>query len=421
VFNYTPVSGKLTSTYSPTSFIQLVDYNRKSKEGSIIAVVTEDYKLTLLNSENLSILKTLTYNIGITEGSRITALSFKLTDTLILGYSDGSVIKTRFNEEPINLKHKKTVEINAYVDAEDEFENIRSIFSTDKLNDYEGEIFSNDDDPVELLLLSNKYKALFAVHKCGIGQNKINLYNLRENVFDRQFCKVDGYIYNASLLDKRDVLLLVVFDVGTKQTSLDIYSLHDGQVPISTFNLSGLLDYTFTIKTINVTILPDKYLGRNSNYGVMDGDIVILGTTKGDIMLGKLHHNQNHKISFDLIYIYKLRNSLNSGEMISNDYEISFINYDLYFDVLTIGDVSSNVKTFEKILQIGKDNNNEETLPFFSLFYEVENIGKNKVKVDINPDLPMFSVTHDILKDRNVILYDQGQELKITLDEEEDM
>jgi hypothetical protein len=348
-------------------------------------------------------------------------LNFRLNDTFILGYSDGSIIKSRFNEEPINLKYKKTVEMNSYTNTDDEFENIKSLFSTDNRNEFEGEIYSTDDNPVDLLLVSNKYRALFAVHICGIGQNKLNLYNLRENIFDRTFCKVDGYIYNANLLDKRDILLLIIFDVGTKQTNLVIYNLHDGQVPISTFNLSGLVDYPYTIKTMNLTILPDKYLGRNSNYGVMDGDIVVLGTTKGDIILGKLHNNQNHKITFDLIYIYKLRNSVNTGEMISNDYEISFINYDLYFDILIIGDVSSNIKTFEKILQIGKHNNMEDTLPFFSLFYEVEHIGKNKVKVDINPDLPLLSVTHDILKDRNVILYDQGQELKIVLDEEEDM
>jgi hypothetical protein len=421
IFNYTPVSGKLSSTYSPTSFIQFADYNRKSKEGSIIAIITEEYKLILLNSQNLTPLKTITFNIGIKEGSRISALNFKLSDTLVVGYSDGSIIKARFNEEPINLKHKNIVNMSSYINTEDEFENIKSIFSTDKTNDYDSDIHTPDENAVELLLISQKYKALFAVHRSGIGENKVNLYNLRENSFDKVFCKIEGYIYDASVLDKRDILLLIAFEVGTKVTSLNIYSLHDGQVPITTCNISAMLDYPFTVKTLNVTVLPDKYLGRTSNYGVMDGDIIILGTTKGDIILGKLQLNQNNKICFDLIYIYKLKNSNNSGDMMSNDYEISYVNYDLYFDVLAIGDVSSNVKTFEKILQIGKHSNTEETLPFFSLFYEVDNLGKHqKTNLEINSDLPLFSVTHDILKDRNVILYDQGKELRIVLDEEDE-
>lgn len=65
----------------------------------------------------------------IKEDSRITALNFKLSDTVFLGYSDGSIIKLKLNEQPINLLYDHT---NLFlISAEDEFEKIKSVFSSD--------------------------------------------------------------------------------------------------------------------------------------------------------------------------------------------------------------------------------------------------------------------------------------------------
>lgn len=126
----------ISSTYTTNTGIIFCDYNRKSKEGSVVAFVTEDNKLHLINTDNLTLLRSISFNndinLMIKENSTITALNFKLNDTVFLGYSDGSIIKVKFNEPPINLLYENS---NKYlVSAEDEFENIKSVFSTDVIN-----------------------------------------------------------------------------------------------------------------------------------------------------------------------------------------------------------------------------------------------------------------------------------------------
>jgi hypothetical protein len=355
-------------------------------------------------------------NLSIRDTCKITVINFKLNDTIFVGYSDGSIVKAKFNEEALNLKLKNTKIEN----IEDEFENIKSVFSSDnKTSVTVNESESYYENSVEIIMLSDRYKSLFAVHKLNAGLFKINVYSLRENIFEKTFCKYDGCINNATLLDKREIIIILTFNIDKKDTNIDIWSIHDGSVPIYTYNLSNLIDYSFTVKTLSIAFIPDKYYGRTSTHGIVDGDIIILGTTKGDIILGKIQTmSHNGKIGFDLLYIYKLKNTINTGNMLSNDFEISFIDYDLYFDVLLVGDVSSNMKSMEKILQLGYNENTSDSLPMFDPFWEAENPPINKMKYEVNRDLPMFSITHDILKDRNVILYDQGNELQITYEDD---
>lgn len=96
----------------------------------------------------------------------------------------------------------------------------------------------------------------------------------------------------------------------------------------------------------------------------------------------------------------------------SSKYEVSFLSFDLYFDVLMLGDISSNVRFFEKILQIGKSLRYEENLPFFSFFYQTK-ISSIK-DYHFHHELPIFSVKHDLIKDRSIIIYDQGRDLVIS-------
>lgn len=83
----------------------------------------------------MTLLRSTAYNndlsLGIKENSKITVLNFKLSDTVFLGYSDGSIIKAKFNEQPINLLYENSNKFK--VSAEDEFENIKSVFSTDMI------------------------------------------------------------------------------------------------------------------------------------------------------------------------------------------------------------------------------------------------------------------------------------------------
>lgn len=165
--------------------------------------------------------------------------------------------------------------------------------------------------------------------------------------------------------------------------------------------------------------MPKKYLGRSSKQGVVDGDLIFLGTTRGDIILGKISNSYaNNKHTFEMLNILKLKNDSQKGEDMSNCYEISFIYFDLFFDLLILGDVNSNIRFIEKILQIGKSQNIEETLPFFSFdneensYFTSKHLNKNKN--EIFTDLPLFSVNHDVIKDRSIIMYDEGRDLMIS-------
>jgi len=119
-----------------------------------------------------------------------------------------------------------------------------------------------------------------------------------------------------------------------------------------------------------------------------------------------------------MLNILKLKNDSQKGEDMSNCYEISFIYFDLFFDLLILGDVNSNIRFIEKILQIGKSQNIEETLPFFSFdneensYFTSKHLNKNKN--EIFTDLPLFSVNHDVIKDRSIIMYDEGRDLMIS-------
>ena len=89
------------------------------------------------------------------------------------------------------------------------------------------------------------------------------------------------------------------------------------------------------------------------------------------------------------------------------------------------GDLSSNVRFIEKVLQLGKFNSQKENFPLFSLNYEndiIEKMDKKEIKKNkflneldqqTNYELPYFSINHDIIKDRNIILYDKGENVEI--------
>ena len=111
-------------------------------------------------------------------------------------------------------------------------------------------------------------------------------------------------------------------------------------------------------------------------------------------------------------------------EDVSNKYEISFISYDFNFDMVYFGDLSSNVRFIEKVLQLGKSYSKQDNFPIFSLDYEnniLENDNKRKKRniflkeldSQTNYELPYFSMSHDIIKDRNIILYDKGNNVEI--------
>jgi len=283
-------------------------------------------KLSLIITEQFTIIRTTTidYNkLYIKESSRILSLNYKLRDSILLGYSDGSVIKLKYNEEPKNLiyqiSNKKVIK-----SEEEEFQNIKSIFTTDySLSSIEA---SRDSNYIELMLVSFRYKSLFVFQKFNVGINKVNLFCLRTNHFEREFFRVDGVVNCADLIDKKDLLLVVTFNVENKKTSLEIWNYSDGSSPVAFFNLSYLFDFSFTIKCMGVTEMPDRYYGRNENHGIVHWDMVFFGTTKGDVILGKFCNLvSNNKIRFQPVNIYKLKNNPQCGDQMSSKYEVGFL------------------------------------------------------------------------------------------------
>jgi hypothetical protein len=279
---------------------------------------------------------------------------------------------------------------------------------------------------VEYILISDRYKTLFAVQKLNAGISVINLFCLRNNIFTKRFCKIEGTINNVKLIEKKDLIVIITFNIDTKLTKLEIWNFNENECPISVYNLSSLLDYSFTIRATHITPMPKKFLGRSSKQGVVDGDLIFLGTTRGDIILGKISNSYaNNKHTFDMLNIFKLKNYSQKGEEMSNSFEISFIYFDLFFDMLILGDVNSNVRCIEKILQIGRSQNIEEALPFFSFEDEEKLYNKMKLKEknknEIFTDLPLFSVNHDVIKDRSIIMYDEGKDLTISSCNEEEL
>lgn len=430
IINYNPRQGNLVCAYYTPTKILHVEHNRKAKDGSSLAIILEDNKIFIILSGNLIIMKNFNFSLNllleISPNSQIRTINFKLDDTIFVAYSDGSIIKAKITENiQVNLGKENSLS-EKYQTPEDEFAKIKSIYSTDNMTasfkvNANNNFTKNTDNSTEFLLVSKRYKVLFGVSKYETKNQIIRIYCLRNNNLLRNFTVVEGHILCAKIIDKRELLIIIKYTVDKKFTVLEIYDYKDGRCPTSIYYLNHLLPYSFTVKSMNIANMPSKYYGRNSNHGLLDGDIISLGTTKGDIIFGKiLNLYSTNKAGFLPMHIYGLKNVVKEGEEISNNFEVSFIFFDLFFDTLIIGDVSSNIRLFEKLLQIGKSLEEKTALPFFSIFYEMENLPKTIGTRDYNPDLPYFSTYHDVLKDKNLILYDKGSELNFKNEEDLD-
>ena len=215
------------------------------------------------------------------------------------------------------------------------------------------------------------------------------------------------------------------------------------EISFIAYDFSNLINYSFTINSFFVKSVPEifnniivdeesnnKIEMNNENKLIKEKiykDIIVLGTSKGDIIIGEISISPfNNQPNFKHIMTYKLHKNENLEiEDVSNKYEISFIAYDFNFDMVYFGDLSSNVKFIEKVLQLGKSYVKQDNFPLFSFDYEnnsFENKDKKKKKRNeflkeldsqTNYDLPYLSMSHDIIKDRNIILYDKGSNVNI--------
>ena len=464
IYTYNPVYGNINNSKNLKKEILYVKYNKKSREGSILVCVTSDMKCYFISTENLSInqiINVLTNtNLKIKDNSLISCINFQLNDALLIACTDGSVIKCKLNEEPVNLLYE--FKENLFKNPEDEFVSITNVFSNLLDNWVDDSFFTikedNDIDnsdksnnlfqknklsAIEEMHISNKYKVLFCCHKMVSGKSNISLFNLRKNVFTGIFCKIRGIIRCSTVNDKRNTLLIITLEPEKKKTQLEVWKYEENSCPVGTYDFSNLINYSFTINSFYVKSVPDIFnniiIGEENNNMIeinddnkiikekIDKDIIALGTSKGDIIIGEISISPfNNQPNFKHIMTYKLHKNENLEiEDVSNKYEISFIAYDFNFDMVYFGDLSSNVRFIEKVLQLGKADIKQENFPLFSMDYE-ENVLENKDKKmkkrniflkelesQTNYELPYLSMSHDIIKDRNIILYDKGNNVEI--------
>ena len=464
IYTYNPVYGNINNFKNLKKEILYVKYNKKSREGSILVCVTADMKCYFISTENLSInqiINVLTNtNLKIKDNSLISCINFQLNDALLIACTDGSVIKCKLNEEPVNLLYE--FKENLFKNPEDEFVSITNVFSNLLDNWVDDSFFTikedNDIDnsdksnnlfqknklsAIEEMHISHKYKVLFCCHKMVSGKSNISLFNLRKNVFTGIFCKIRGIIRCSTVNDKRNTLLIITLEPEKKKTQLEVWKYEENSCPVGTYDFSYIINYAFTINSFYVKSVPDIFnniiIGEENNNMIeinddnkiikekIDKDIITLGTSKGDIIIGEISISPfNNQPNFKHIMTYKLHKNENLEiEDVSNKYEISFIAYDFNFDMVYFGDLSSNVRFIEKVLQLGKADIKQDNFPLFSMDYE-ENVLENKDKKmkkrniflkelesQTNYELPYLSMSHDIIKDRNIILYDKGNNIEI--------
>ena len=481
IYTYNPVYGNVNNSLKLKKEILYVTYNKKSKEGSILVCVTKDMKCYFISTENLTINQTINVltntNLKIKDNSLISCINFQLNDAILIACTDGSVIKCKLNEEPVNLLYE--FKENLFKNPEDEFVSITNVFSNlldnwsddsfftikedndiiDEKNNYTSNNLQFEKDKlsaIEEMNISHKYKVLFCCHKMVSGKSNISLFNLRTNIFIGLFCKIKGIIRCSTVNDKRNTLLIISLDPEKKKTQLEVWKYEENSCPVGTYDFSYIINYSFTINSFFVKSVPEIFnninLGANSNNNNKDviidnnlneeddnnkmikekieKDIIALGTSKGDIIIGEISISPfNNQPNFKHIMTYKLHKNVDlETEDVSNKYEISFIAYDFNFDMVYFGDLSSNVRFIEKVLQLGKFDIKSENLPLFSFDYEntvLENNNQNKknnndknkfikeLNSQVNYDLPYLSMNHDIIKDRNIILYDKGSSVNI--------
>ena len=465
IYSYNPVYGNINNFKNFKKEILYVTYNKKSKEGSILVCVTSDMKCYFISTENLSINQIINIltntNLKIKDNSLISCINFQLNDALLIACTDGSVIKCKLGEDPVNLLYE--FKENLFKNPEDEFVSITNVFSNlldnwvddsfftiKEDNEFDNNDISNNTfqrnnlSAIEKMNISNKYKVLFCCHKIVSGKSNISLFDLRRNVYTGIFCKIKGIIKCSSINDKRNTLLIITLEPETKKTQLEVWKYEENSCPVGTYDFSNLINYSFTINSFFVTSVPEIFNNiiideeNNNNMIEMNNenkiikeklykDIIVLGTSKGDIIIGEISISPfNNQPNFKHIMTYKLHKNENLEiEDVSNKYEISFIAYDFNFDMVYFGDLSSNVKFIEKVLQLGKSYIKQDNFPLFSLDYENNSFEskdkKNKKRNEFlkeldsqtNYDLPYLSMSHDIIKDRNIILYDKGSSVNI--------
>ena len=436
ILSYNPIYGSLNTSYTFKRNVLYTDYNRKSKEGSLLSIITDDMKCYFISTENLTVNRTINIltisNLRISDNSKISCINFHLNDALLIGCSDGSVIKCKLNDEKVNLLYE--IKGNKFTTPEDEFASIKNVYSSD--TDNPTELIEDDsyndnysmsfnynikNRYIQDMLISDKFKVLFCIHKINNGYSNVSLFNLRTNSFMYIFCKVKGSIRCSAIDERNEQLLIINFNFESKKTILEFWKFSDSTCPISTYEISLLLNYPFTITSLSFTKIPDIFYGGNSINGKLKGDVLILGSSKGDIIIGNICNirEMNNKIGFEHLMTYKLQNKKeNESENISSQFEISYISYDLNFDLVYFGDVSSNCRFIEKVLQIGKKENIDNNLPFFSfddddIIYKQLSDENCDFVPKLNYDLPIISINHDVIEDRSIILYDKGRKFDI--------
>lgn len=284
-----------------------------------------------------------------------------------------------------------------------------------------------------------------------LNTSSIELYELKSLSYLSLFKKINGQIefsqYVTSqftenligLIYNNESYYIEVWDVTNKNkisSNKLSFSNISSDLSITAFKVISLLDSSLDVK---------HKLENDQKIQVF---YVIIGYSNGKLELYTInnkyytykyeneseneYHNeeksdQNENLLFPSNFFYVFE------EKASTKRKITYINYDLYFDILMIGDSEFMIYIIEKasIIIKSKTNTFKSTFELFSLSHKKDfhfkepnrKKGKEmkgkckevfKRKIISSGRVPFFSFDHDLLYDEgNIILYDKGKKISV--------
>lgn len=348
------------------------------------------------------------------------------------------------------------------INDDEEFDN-KSMSSEESYKNSQYSKFSQTTKSLSLCQNYNEngYKKIFISVKNSLiifiyineilNTSSIELYELKSLSYLSLFKKINGRIvfsqYVTSqfrenligLIYNNEDYYIEVWDVMNKDKIISnklSFSSISSDLSITAFKVIPLLDSSLDVK---------RKLENDQKHQVF---YIIIGYSNGKLELytinniyytytyeneneseneneGKSDRNENLLFPSNFFYVFE--------ENVSSKRKITHINYDLYFDILIIGDSDFMIYIIEKasIIIKSKTNSFKSTFELFSLSHRKDfhfkepnrKKGKEmkgkckevfKRKVISSGRVPFFSFDHDLLYDEeNIILYDKGKKISV--------
>ena len=379
IYNYSLVNGSIKASTNVKNRISLSAINRKSDEGSTICIVNGKNQLILYYTETLSQI----WSIDLTTNSNLffefaspTSIDFSMRDTILVGFSDNSLVKARILDVSAqNLsKVPKTGEI---FDSDDSMSRMSKCL--DELS---------QSDEINLILVSRVYKLAYSFSING-NQQKINIFCMKANTFLRVYAK-DWERVDFATLDEKNKTMSIIYE-KFDDYYLKMISLRDSTEQLNLVNLSVEFGSKVT-SMIKISVPSSTAMTPDRTKASLLG----IGFEEGSFSIVKVYSNY-----FSVLFSLSL-----DGKNCS----VSQMRYDVFFDVLVIINNENQIRVFEKMMQFGKKKFDEA--PLISFYNELQPLPEEKPN-EFEENIPLISIDHDLLKDKDIVLYESGKNIKI--------